>query len=88
MATEGRHPVCTNEEHVKRYIVVERDERANGPTTIKEKLGKRTEAYEYWQEDPSFPHPQDYNPFTLARGKVRFGITELKKPPVSSCTTP
>lgn len=81
MATEGRHPACPHEEHVKRFFAVERDDRGNAPTTIKEKLRKLTQPYEYWQEDPSFPHPQDYNPFTLAREKVRFEPTELKKPP-------
>lgn len=81
MAQEGRHPACPSEEHVKRFIETERDERGNAPVTIKEKLRKLTKAYEYWQQEPSFPHPPDYNPFVLAREKVALESREQKKPP-------
>ena len=81
MATEGRHPACPNQEHVIVFIEKERDKKGNAPATIKEKLRKLSQAYEYWQVEPSFPHPDDYNPFTLAREKVCFEATEQKKPP-------
>ncbi|EMA43157.1 tyrosine-type recombinase/integrase [Halococcus saccharolyticus] len=83
MESEGRHPACPNEEHVKRFIRYELAEegKSNHPETVKAKLRKLNVAYTYWQDDPAFPHPQDYNPIQLARSKVSFTAPETKEPP-------
>lgn len=81
MAKTDRHPACPNEEHVKHFIRFERDEKENAPETIKEKLRKLTQAYHYWQDDPSFPHTDGYDPFSLAREKVTLNEPKQKKPP-------
>jgi len=51
----------------------------NHPRTVKGKLRKLNRAYRYWQELAAFPHPQDYNPFTLARNKVNLEVPDGKK---------
>lgn len=81
MATMNRHPACPNEEHVTRFIEHEIEHRENAPVTVKEKLRKLVQVYEYWQMDPCFPHPEGYNPFTLARSKYSFEAPDQKKPP-------
>lgn len=81
MAEQGRHPACPNEGHVKAFARYDLTERENVPDTVKEKLRKLGMAYEYWQADPSFPHPQDYNPVSLARSKLSFEDPEEKDPP-------
>ena len=81
MAHEGRHPACPNEGHVKRFAEHELTEKENHPSTVKEKLRKLNEVYEYWVAEPGFPHPQDYNPVALARSKTNFDAPDTKEPP-------
>ncbi|WP_123538190.1 tyrosine-type recombinase/integrase [Halosimplex salinum] len=81
MAKQDRHPACPNEEHVKAFAHHELDTKDNHPDTVKEKLRKLNDLYRYWQDDPSFPHPQDYNPIALARAKITFADAERKEPP-------
>lgn len=83
MEDEGRHPACPNEGHVKRFIRRELSEEGKGnhPETVKAKLRKLNVAYTYWQDDPAFPHPQDYNPIQLARSKISFTSPSNKEPP-------
>jgi integrase/recombinase XerD len=38
-------------------------------------------AYQYWQEDAAFPHPQDYNPIDLAKETVDLSGDDPKEPP-------
>jgi integrase/recombinase XerD len=47
---------------------------------VKAKLRKLNRAYEFWQDTAAFPHPQDYNPFTLAREKVNLENPDSKEP--------
>jgi len=75
MADLGRNPACPTDTHVVRFIGWQRDPEEDGgkdnhPRTVKAKLRKLNRAYEYWQDSAAFPHPQDYNPFQLAREKV------------------
>ena len=80
MAGQDRHPACPAEEHVRAFIQYELDERGNKPGTVREKVQKLNKAYEYWQTDSALPHPQEFNPFKLAREKVDLS-REDKKPP-------
>lgn len=80
MADQGRHPACPNQDHVRAFIRRELDEQEHTPGTVREKLQKLNRAYEYWQTESVLPHPQDYNPFELAREKVNLS-RQTKKPP-------
>lgn len=81
MGEQGRHAACPSEEHVKGFARHELDSKGNHPDTVKEKLRKLDNAYSYWQDDPTFPHPQDYNPVSLSKSKVTFEEREQKEPP-------
>lgn len=84
MNNEDRHPACPSDEHVVRFIErqlapEEEGGRDNHPRTIKGKLRKLNRVYEYWQDNAAFPHPQDYNPFTLGRKKVNLENPDSKE---------
>lgn len=81
MQRKGRHPACPSEKHVHDFIEYERETKGNADKTIISKLELLNVAYEYWQDDPAFPHPHDYNPFQLTKKKVNFSEQEPKKPP-------
>lgn len=81
MEEQGRHPACPGEAHVKAFIRRELEERNNTLGTVKNKLHRLNRAYRYWQDDPAFPHPQDYNPITLAKSKMDFSEDPKKEPP-------
>lgn len=81
MAKQGRHPACPNEEHVKAFARFEMDEKGNAASTVANKFQRLNTAYKYWQDDPAFPHPQDYNPFQLARSKLDLSDDGKKEPP-------
>lgn len=66
---------------MKGFAQYELEDKENHPATVKEKLRKLNEAYEYWQADLIFPHPDDYNPVKVARLKIRFDAPETKEPP-------
>ncbi|WP_257299661.1 site-specific integrase [Haloarchaeobius sp. FL176] len=77
----GRHPACPNKEHVKGFARYELDEKGNSPRTVAEKLRKLNSLYEYWQNDPVFPHPVNFNPVSLARSTIDLSYPERKEPP-------
>jgi len=81
MDREGRHPACPNDEQVVRFIEwqLSPDGADNHPRTVKGKLRKLNRAYRYWQELAAFPHPHDYDPFSLARNKVNLEVPDGKK---------
>lgn len=81
MERYDRHPACPNEEHVKAFIEYMRDERGNAMGTIQNRLMYLNKAYQYWQEDAAFPHPQDYNPIDLAKATVDLTDDGPKEPP-------
>lgn len=84
MEQVGRHPACPSDTHVVRFIEWQLAPEAEGgednhPRTVKGKLRKLNRAYEFWQDTAAFPHPQDYNPFTLAREKVNLDTPDAKE---------
>lgn len=81
MQRQGRHVACPSEEHVREFIEFERERKGNADKTVISKLQLLNVAYEYWQDDPAFPHPQDYNPFGLMQKKASFSEEQPKKPP-------
>lgn len=81
MDQQGRHPACPNEEHVKAFARFQMDEKENAASTVTNKFQRLNTAYKYWQDDPAFPHPQDYNPFQLARSKLDLSDDGKKEPP-------
>ncbi len=81
MQTEGRHPACPAERHLRSFIQYERDEKENHPDTVQEKLRKLKEVYLYWQAAPSFPHSSEYNPFTIVKQTVSLDAPEQKPLP-------
>ncbi|MHB9285664.1 tyrosine-type recombinase/integrase [Halobacteriales archaeon Cl-PHB] len=81
MATQDRHAACPNADHVRAFAEHEREAKDNHPATIREKLRKLASAYEYWQADPAFPHPSDYDPFALATATLDFDEPEPREFP-------
>lgn len=81
MEETDRHPACPNERYVKEFAFYLQNERGNQMDTVEKKLLRLNKAYEYWQNDPAFPHPQDYNPFSLARSKLSIRRPDPKDPP-------
>lgn len=79
MSDQGRHPACPNESHIKAFAKHELTEKDNHPDTVREKIRKLADVYEYWQSDPIFPHPNDYNPVELARSKINFDRPKEKE---------
>jgi integrase len=80
MAEEGRHPACPSEEQVKSFIANQLGN-GNSTGTVKNKVRKVSSAYNYWQSDAAFPHPQDFDPFKSAMDKVSFPSGAKKQPP-------
>jgi len=80
----GRHPACPSDAHVVQFIEWQLAPDTEGgednhPRTVKGKLRKLNRAYEFWQDTAAFPHPQDYNPFKLAREKVNLDNPDSKE---------
>lgn len=78
MESTGRHPACPNPEHVRSFIESQREDHDNTKRTILEKLSHLSQAYRFWQEDAAFPHPADYNPFSLGRKMTDLGPDSVK----------
>lgn len=87
MATTDRHPACPTKQHIKAFITWRRDVHNNAPSTIKLKLGRLNQAYEYWQDESVFPHPPEYNPIEVSRKEVSFGEVNDKSFPDISLLT-
>lgn len=68
-----RHPACPAPQHVQRFIEWRRDIHKNSRRTIKGKLSRLSQAYEYWQEKSMFPHPSNWNPIAIARKETSLG---------------
>lgn len=81
MDRQGRHHACPNESHVEGFITYLQEERENATGTIKNRLMYLNQAYQYWQDDAAFPHPQDYNPIDLAKETVDLKEEGPKEPP-------
>ncbi|WP_246308107.1 tyrosine-type recombinase/integrase [Halorarum salinum] len=81
MDRQNRHPACPNAEHVKRFAHYELMEKGNNPRTVSEKLRKLTDLYQYWQDDPVYPHPINFNPICLAEARIDLSYPARKDPP-------
>jgi len=81
MYQQGRHPACPNTPLVKGFIRWRREEHGNGPKTIRKKLGVLKQIYRYWQESPSFPHSDDFNPFEAGQSEADLGSENNKQLP-------
>ena len=81
MDEQDRHPACPNEYLVKRFANRLMTDRNNNADTVEKKLLRLNKAYEYWQHDPVFPHPQEYNPFRLALTKLELNQSDPPDPP-------
>ena len=81
MEEQDRHPACPHEYLVKRFANHLMTERDNTADTVEKKLLRLNKAYEHWQHDPVFPHPQDYNPFKLAMTKLELHQSDPPDPP-------
>lgn len=81
MNRQGRHPACPNETHVKGFIAYLSEEKGNSAGTIGNRLMYLNNAYQYWQEDAAFPHPQDYNPIDVAKAAVSLNDDPSKELP-------
>jgi hypothetical protein len=72
-------------DHVQmRHVLMEYlpETRDNHSKTVRAKLRKRNDTYQYWQQSPAFPHPVDFNPFALVMSNVSFDVdTDLKDLP-------
>jgi integrase/recombinase XerD len=84
MNRHERHPVCPNPEHVEAYIrwqTAPESEggRGNCNRTVEGKLSKLNYVYEYWQQDAAFPHPDGYNPISLAKARVPLPVRKTKE---------
>jgi integrase/recombinase XerD len=71
--TPDRHPACPTPKHVQRFIEWRRDVHGNSRRTIKGKLSRLNQAYEYWQKKSMFPHPADWNPFIIGKEETTLG---------------
>lgn len=81
MHQQGRHPAYPNTPLVKGFIRWRREEHGNGPKTIRKKLGVLKQIYRYWQESPSFPHSDDFNPFEAGQSEADLGSENNKQLP-------
>jgi integrase len=79
--TDNRHPACPRTQHVQRFITWRRDVHENSRRTIKGKLARLSQAYEYWQDKAIFPHPPDWNPFKVAEKETSLGEDSEKDYP-------
>lgn len=82
MDEQGRHPACPNKRHVKEFAKYYRDTVGNKGSTVKKKIDRLDAAYEYLQNQASYPHPTDYDPFRAAAQELDLSDDEdTKKPP-------
>ena len=75
-----RHPAVPTTNHVMDFANYYLEERDNSKTTVGVKLGTLSRAFRYFQSEPAFPHPTDFNPFDAAKGKIDLNGDDPKEP--------
>lgn len=82
MESVDRHPACPSDQHVRSFVkhLKTKDDRPNGPKTVREKLVVLNRAFEYWQSDPALPHEEGFNPFALVLKEGGFRSDDEKEP--------
>lgn len=80
MEATGRHPACPSTDHIKEFALYYRDDVGNTPGVVDNKLTVLSRVYQYFQNEPAFPHPTDFNPFESAKNKIDLSATDPKEP--------
>ena len=75
-----RHAAVPTTRHVMDFARYYLDERDNAKNTVAAKLGTLSRAFRYFQSEPAFPHPTDFNPFDAAKGKIDLNGDDPKDP--------
>ena len=75
-----RHPAVPTTGHVIDFARYYLDERDNAKNTVGAKLGTLSRVFRYFQSEPAFPHPTDFNPFDAAKGKIDLNGDDPKDP--------
>ncbi|WP_458207322.1 tyrosine-type recombinase/integrase [Haladaptatus sp. NG-SE-30] len=78
---QSRHPACPTVEQVKEYAWYCLNDRENNPKYVQKKLSFLSQAFRYFQNEPAFPHPTDFNPFEAAKHKLDLSPPPKKEPP-------
>jgi len=65
-----RHPAVPSTLQVTDFAEYYLNERDNSEDTVAAKLSTLDQAYRYFQDEPSFPHPENYSPFESAKDKL------------------
>lgn len=75
-----RHPAVPTTSHVMDFAHYYLEERGNSKNTVGVKLGTLSRVFRYFQSEPAFPHPTDFNPFDAAKGKIDLNGDDPKEP--------
>lgn len=80
-----RHPACPSTEHAKAFAYdCLGGEDGNQPGVVGSKIDTLDRVLRYFQAEPSFPHPTDFNPFQSAKHKIDLSREDPKDPhPIS-----
>jgi len=65
-----RHPAVPSTHHVIDFARYYQTEHDNSKDTVGAKLGTLNRMFQYFQNEPAFPHTKDFNPFEAAKGKL------------------
>lgn len=80
----GRHPACPNKTHVLEFIDDELEEGLK-PSTVRKKVERVQNAYQWWQGTDDWPHDMSFDPFASAMKERNLTDSEeehqKKKPP-------
>lgn len=80
MKQVGRHPACPNDQQVRDYAQERIESGQWKRHTARSKLQKLRQAYRYFQDEASFPHSNDYDPFRAAMQKLDLSRDNPKDP--------
>lgn len=69
-AEYNRHPAVPSTSHVISFAKHYLNEHNNQRGTVASKLSTLNQGYEYFQIEPAFPHPTDFNPFKAAKKRM------------------
>ena len=75
-----RHPAVPTTSHVMDFAHYYLEEQDNSKNTVGVKLGTLSRVFRYFQSEPAFPHPTDFNPFDAAKGKIDLNGDDPKEP--------
>ncbi|WP_222917945.1 site-specific integrase [Natrinema sp. SYSU A 869] len=75
-----RHPACPKISHVEKYARWS-VEKGNSQAYVNKKLLFIGKAFDYFQNEPGFPHAKTYHPVDAAKEKIDFSQKSEKKQP-------